>query len=68
MRVRTHRAAAPREATAIMSIPPDASKPAFTDLHGQYLAFNYAYSKVHRRPTAEADMQRFFDAGPHSEP
>lgn len=51
-----------------MSIPPDASKPAFTDLEGQYLAFNYAYSKVHRRPTAEADMQRFFDAGPHSEP
>ena len=28
---------------------------------GQYLAFIYAYSKLNRRPPAEADMQRFFE-------
>ena len=32
----------------------------FTDTQGQYLAFLYAYTKLHRRPRAEADMQRFF--------
>lgn len=32
----------------------------FTDTQGQYLAFIYAYAKLHRRPPAEADMQRFF--------
>jgi Mn-dependent DtxR family transcriptional regulator len=49
-----------------MSIPPEARKPAFTDLQGQYLAFIYAYSKIHRRPPAEADMQRFFEVTPPS--
>ena len=44
-----------------MSIPRD-----FTDLQGQYLAFIYAYSKVHRRPPAEADMQIFFEVSPPS--
>ena len=51
-----------------MSIP-DAPKPnglAFTELQGQYLAFIYAYSKIHRRPPAEADMQRFFGVTPPS--
>ena len=46
-----------------MSIPPDTEKP-FTELQGQYLAFIYAYSKIHRRPPAEADMQRFFEVTP----
>ena len=32
----------------------------FTDAQGQYLAFIYAYAKIHRRPPAEADIQRFF--------
>lgn len=41
-------------------------EPAFTDLQGQYLAFIYAYSKIHRRPPAEADMQRFFQVTPPS--
>jgi Mn-dependent DtxR family transcriptional regulator len=36
----------------------------FTDLQGQYLAFIHAYSKLHRRPPAEADMQRFFEVTP----
>lgn len=49
-----------------MSIPPVATRPAFTELQGQYLAFIYAYSKIHRRPPAEADMQRFFEVTPPS--
>lgn len=49
-----------------MSIPPDATSPTFTELQGQYLAFIYAYSKIHRRPPAEADMQRFFQVTPPS--
>ena len=47
-----------------MSIPDEAATPAFTELQGQYLAFIYAYSKIHRRPPAEADMQRFFRVTP----
>jgi Mn-dependent DtxR family transcriptional regulator len=44
----------------IVSIPdPDRGAP-FTDTQGQYLAFIYAYAKIHRRPPAEADMQQFF--------
>jgi Mn-dependent DtxR family transcriptional regulator len=49
-----------------MSIPPEGTKPAFTELQGQYLAFIYAYSKIHRRPPAEVDMQRFFEVTPPS--
>ena len=49
-----------------MSIPPAAEKPPFTELQGQYLAFIYAYSKIHRCPPAEADMQRFFEVTPPS--
>lgn len=48
-----------------MSIP-EAKRPTFTELQGQYLAFIYAYSKIHRRPPAEADMQRFFEVTPPS--
>ena len=38
----------------------------FTDKQGQYLAFIYAYTKLNRRPPAEADMQRFFEVTPPS--
>jgi repressor LexA len=31
-----------------------------TPLQGQYLAFIYAYTTIHRQPPAEADMQAFF--------
>jgi DNA-binding MarR family transcriptional regulator len=31
-----------------------------TSLQGQYLAFIYAYSVIHRRAPAEADLQRHF--------
>jgi repressor LexA len=33
---------------------------------GQYLAFIYAYTRLHRRPPAEADMQRHFRVSPPS--
>jgi DNA-binding MarR family transcriptional regulator len=32
----------------------------FTPKQGQYLAFIYYYTKIHGRPPAEADFQRFF--------
>lgn len=38
--------------------------PAFTDKQGQYLAFIYAYTKLHRRPPAESDFQAFFRVTP----
>lgn len=38
----------------------------YTPLQGQYLAFIYAYSTIHRRPPAEADMQAFFRVSPPS--
>lgn len=38
----------------------------FTEKQGQYLAFIYAYGKVHGRPPAEADMQRKFEVTPPS--
>jgi repressor LexA len=50
----------------MVSIPREAKKSAFTELQGQYLAFIYAYSKIHRRPPAEADMQRYFEVTPPS--
>ncbi len=40
--------------------------PHFTPKQGQYLAFIYAYSRVHRRSPAEADMQRHFCVSPPS--
>jgi len=37
-----------------------AAGPRFTQLQGQYLAFIYAYSRIFKRPPAEADMRRHF--------
>ncbi len=36
----------------------------FTPKQGQYLAFIYDYTKIHGRPPAEADLQRFFRVTP----
>jgi Mn-dependent DtxR family transcriptional regulator len=36
----------------------------FTEAQGQYLAFIYAYRKLHRRPPAEADFQAYFEVTP----
>ena len=38
--------------------------PQYTHVQGQYLAFIYYYSKIHGRPPAEADMQRYFKTSP----
>lgn len=35
-----------------------------TPRQGQFLAFIYYYTKIHRIPPAEADMQRFFGISP----
>ena len=32
----------------------------FTETQGQYLAFIFTYTKLHRRPPAEADFQAYF--------
>lgn len=41
-------------------------KTLYTEKQGQYLAFIYLYTKLNRRPPAEADMQRFFRTTPPS--
>jgi Mn-dependent DtxR family transcriptional regulator len=38
----------------------------FTRLQGQYLAFIAMYTKLHRRPPAEADLQEYFGVTPPS--
>jgi len=46
--------------------PVDCRMPDYTEKQGQYLAFIHAYTRLHRRPPAEADMQRFFEVTPPS--
>jgi repressor LexA len=36
------------------------SEPRFTAKQGQYLAFIYYYTKIHRLPPAEADLEQYF--------
>ena len=38
--------------------------PSFTAKQGQYLAFIYHYTKIHRQAPAELDLQRFFRVSP----
>jgi Mn-dependent DtxR family transcriptional regulator len=38
----------------------------FTPKQGQYLAYIYLYTRLHRRPPAEADMQEYFRVSPPS--
>jgi DNA-binding MarR family transcriptional regulator len=40
--------------------------PSFTPKQGQYLAFNDAYTRIHRRPPAEHELQRHFRVSPPS--
>ena len=44
------------------------SRPAktFTPKQGQYLAFIHLYTRLHRRPPAETDMQEHFRVSPPS--
>jgi repressor LexA len=46
----------------------EVSRPAkaFTPKQGQYLAFVHLYTRLNRRPPAEADMQRYFRVSPPS--
>ena len=41
-------------------------EPSFTEKQGQYLAFIHLYTKINRRPPAEADMQSYFQVTPPS--
>jgi len=38
----------------------------FTTKQGQYLAFIHLYTRLHRRPPAETDMQKYFRVSPPS--
>jgi repressor LexA len=40
--------------------------PSYTAKQGQYLAFIHYYTKIHGRPPAEADLQRYFRVSPPS--
>jgi repressor LexA len=44
------------------------SRPAktFTPKQGQHLAFIHLYTRLHRRPPAETDMQQYFRVSPPS--
>lgn len=41
-------------------------RPDFTPKQGQYLAFIHLYTRLHRRPPAETDMQEYFRVSPPS--
>ncbi len=53
-----------------MNQTPDAChaplEPRFTEKQGQYLAFIYAYTRINKRPPAEADLQCYFQVTPPS--
>jgi len=38
----------------------------FTEKQGQYLAYIHLYTRLHRRPPAETDMQEYFRVTPPS--
>jgi hypothetical protein len=40
--------------------------PSFTAKQGQYLAFIYNYTKIHRKAPAELDLERYFQVSPPS--
>jgi len=46
--------------------PDPAMAPRFTAKQGQYLAFIYNYTKIHRQAPAEADLERYFRVSPPS--
>jgi DNA-binding MarR family transcriptional regulator len=46
--------------------PTGMQRPSFTKLQGQYLAFIALYTKLHRRPPSEADLQAYFQVTPPS--
>ena len=42
------------------------STKAFTPKQGQYLAYIHFYTRLHRRPPAETDIQEYFRVSPPS--
>jgi len=46
--------------------PDPTAAPKFTKKQGQYLAFIYHYTKVHRVAPSEADLERYFQVSPPS--
>ena len=42
------------------------SRKFFTAKQGQYLAYIHLYTRLHRRPPAETDMQKYFRVSPPS--
>ena len=42
------------------------SRKFFTAKQGQYLAYIHQYTRLHRRPPAETDMQEYFRVSPPS--
>lgn len=52
------------EPVAKAANPAPPSSPRFTAKQGQYLAFIHSYTKLNRRPPAEADLQRYFKVTP----
>ncbi len=40
------------------------SIPKFTPKQGQYLAFIHMFTKLHRQPPSEADLQQYFGTSP----
>src|SRR6266536_788907 len=58
-----------RAGTAAANIDPaptldPSMAPSFTAKQGQYLAFIYNYTKIHRQAPAESDLQRYFQVSP----
>ncbi len=52
----------PRE----LDVSENREKALFTVPQGQYLAYIHAYTLIHRRPPAEADLQAYFRVAPPS--
>lgn len=53
------------EVSIVPAPKPDPSVAAqFTAKQGQYLAFIYNYTKIHRQPPAESDLERHFQVSP----
>jgi DNA-binding MarR family transcriptional regulator len=50
----------------LMNQMSDGRRPSFTPKQGQYLAFIDAYTRVHRRPPSEREIQRHFGVTPPS--
>lgn len=49
-----------------MGVADGTMKKLYTHKQGQYLAFIYHYTRIHRRAPAEAEMQEYFRVSPPS--